>query len=70
MRVGVDDLFDVAKDERLLTELRGGRSEQGARTALGMALASWRDQRVGPRVIRHVGAMHGGGAAYRLEEAP
>ena len=67
-RVGTDKLFDLAKDEKLLVELRSGHSDRGARTALGMELSRLRDRVVGQWVIRAAGTAHGGGAAYRLDE--
>jgi putative DNA primase/helicase len=69
-RVGVDELFALAKSERLLTELRGGRSDHGARTALGMSLSTMRDRRIGQYWLRDLGRGHGGGAMYRLEQHP
>lgn len=67
-RIAVDELFKLAKEARLLTELRSGRNDHGARVSLGMTLASVRDRRIGDYWIRDMGKGHGGGATYRLDK--
>lgn len=67
-RVGVSQLFDLAASEKLLTDLRAGRTERGARTAMGMELSKLRDRIVGDYCIREAGVTTEGGAAYRLEK--
>ncbi len=66
-RVDTGQLFDLAKTEHLLTEIRNGRTDQGARVALGRAIAGMRDRVVGDWFIRAAGTAHGGTSAYRLE---
>ena len=66
-RVGVNDLHDLARESRHLADLRGGRSDRGARTALGMSLASMRDRRVGDYWIRSMGKGHGGLLTFSLQ---
>jgi putative DNA primase/helicase len=66
-RVDVGKLFDLAKNHRLLAELRTGRSDQGARIALGRLLAENRDRVIGQFRIRQLGLGHGGVLSYRLE---
>ncbi|MDP3061630.1 MAG: ATPase, partial [Chloroflexota bacterium] len=58
-RVGVAQLFDLASQHKLLTDLRAGREERGARTALGMELAQLRDRIIGAYCIRQVGVAPG-----------
>jgi hypothetical protein len=60
-RVDVGKLFDLAKNHRLLTELRAGRTDQGARVVLGRILADLRDRIIGGYRIRQLGVGHGGG---------
>jgi hypothetical protein len=67
-RVGVSELFDLAKRHELLTDLRGGSADHGARVAMGMNLAAMRDRRIGDYWLRDTGQKHGGGASYRLEK--
>jgi len=66
-RVETSQLFDLAKKQRLLTDLRNGRTDQGARVALGLAIARMRDRVVGDWFVRAAGTAHGGTSAYRLE---
>lgn len=66
-RVGVDVLFDLARQRKLLTELRAGRTDQGARVALGRELSGLRDRVIGSHVVRFVGIGSSGGLHYRLE---
>jgi hypothetical protein len=67
-RVDVGNLFDLAKRHQLLTELRAGRTDQGARVALGRMLSALRDRIIGQYRIKQVGVGHGRGMAYQLEE--
>jgi putative DNA primase/helicase len=67
-RVDVGRLFALAKDHRLLTELRAGRTDQGARVVLGRMLADRRDRIIGGYRIRQLGVGHGGGMTYQMEE--
>ena len=68
-RIGVDQLMGLATDHKLLTDIRAGRSERGARTALGMELARLRDRVMGFYRIRSAGVSGDSGAAlYRLEK--
>jgi hypothetical protein len=67
-RVDVGKLFDLAKVHRLLTELRSGRTDQGARVVLGRMLANLRDRIIGGYRIRQLGVGHSGGMTYRLEK--
>lgn len=66
-RVDMEKVFGLAKEKQLLTELRSGRTDRGARTALGQELSGRRDRIVGGYTVRVVGTAHGGGALYRLE---
>lgn len=66
-RVGVDQLFDLARDLHQLVELRAGRRDQGSRVVLGRELSRMRDRRIGDWYIRGAGRLHGAGMAYRLE---
>lgn len=67
-RVGVGELFELASREKLLTDLRAGRTERGARTSLGMELSRLRDRIVGNLRVREAGRDPKTGAAmYRLE---
>ena len=67
-RVGVEHLHDLAVKHKLLTDLRAGRTDRGARTALGIELARLRDRVVGPYRVRAAGDSGASGAAlYRLE---
>ena len=59
-RVDTDKLLDLAKEKRLLAELRTGRTDHGSRVALGMMLAANRDRVIGLNRIRQVGTNHGG----------
>ena len=68
IRVGTPELFELAKKHKLLTELRAGTTEHGARVALGMSIAGIRDRRIGDFWVRDAGQKHGGGASYRLEQ--
>jgi hypothetical protein len=67
-RLDVSKLFDLAKRHKLLTELRAGRTDQGARVALGRMLSALRDHIIGQYRIKQLGMGHGGGMAYQLEE--
>jgi hypothetical protein len=67
-RVDVGKLFDLAKGHKILTELRTGRTDQGARVVLGRTLADLRDRIIGGYCIRQLGVGHGGGMTYQLEE--
>jgi hypothetical protein len=67
-RVDVSMLFELAKNHRLLTELRAGRTDQGARVVLGRTLADLRDRIIGGYRIRQLGVGHGGGMTYQLEK--
>lgn len=69
-RIGVDKLFDLARDHKLLTEIRTGRTDRGARTAMGSWLASMTDRVVAGYRIRRDGETETRGAAYRLENPP
>ena len=67
-RVGVDQIIEIATHHKLLTDLRAGRTDRGARTALGMELARLRDRVVGPYRVRGAGVSGDSGAArYQLE---
>lgn len=66
-RVGTDKLFDLAKENKLLTELRSGRPDHGARIALGLMLAANRDRVIGVHRVRQTGTGHGGGLTWKLE---
>ena len=66
-RVGTDKLFDLAKGKRLLTELRSGRQDHGARIVLGLMLGTHRDRIIGDYRIRQAGTGHGGGLMWKLE---
>ena len=66
-RVESSQLFDLAKEKRLLTELRGGRTDQGSRVALGLAFSGMRDRLVDEWFVRAAGTAHGGTSTYRLE---
>ena len=66
-RVGTDKLFDLAKEKRLLTDLRSGRQDHGARIALGRMLGTHRDRIIGDYRIRQAGTGHGGGLMWKLE---
>ena len=66
-RVETSQLFDLAKEKRLLTELRNGRTDQGARVSLGRAISAMRDRVVEDWTIRMAGIAHGGASAFRLE---
>lgn len=68
-RVTVDKLFDLARENKLRTELRSERNDRGARVAMGMELSSMRDRRIGDWVIRYVGTGHGGAAIFLLKVA-
>lgn len=68
-RVASDELFDLAKNSKLLSDLRGGRSDQGARVSFGLELAKMRDRRIGNWWVRDAGRGHGGAMTYRLETA-
>jgi len=65
-RVGTDQLLALATEHKLLVDLRAGRSERGARTALGMELARLRDRVVGRYQVRDAGQASSGAAQYRL----
>ena len=67
-RVESSHLFDLATERRLLTELRGGRTDQGSRVALGVAISGMRDRVVADWIIRMAGTAHGGASVYRLEQ--
>lgn len=69
-RVGVDQLFNLARERELMVELRAGHRDQGARVLMGRELSRMRDRRIGQWVIRRDGLVHGGGAGYRLEIPP
>jgi hypothetical protein len=67
-KVGVSELFQLAKEHKLLTELRDDKTERGARTSLGIHLAKLRDRRVGRYTIRLVEtADESQPALYRLQ---
>ena len=67
-QVGVDKLFDLAKGHHLLTELRSGHGDHGARVSMGMALSKMRDRQLGNHRIRFAGTAPDGRALmYRLE---
>jgi hypothetical protein len=53
--VGVAQLIDITKEHGMLTDLRGGRSEHGSRTAMGKRLSNLRDQVLGKYVIQAAG---------------
>ena len=69
--VAMDKLFDLAKEHKLLVEVRSGRNEQGARVAMGQALANIRDRRYGDYSVRRLKELGPDGRAhqYRLEVA-
>ena len=58
-RVTVDDLHNLAKETHLLSELRGGQTDQGARVVLGRTIARMRDRRVDAYWVRVGGKVHG-----------
>jgi len=66
--VDVGKLFDLARGHKLLTELRTGRTDQGARVVLGRMLADLRDRILSGYRIRQLGVGHGGGMTYQLEK--
>ena len=68
-KVGVGLLFELAKDRQLLTELRTGRGDQGARTAMGIRLSRLRDRRISGWWVRYAGRDENGSALYRLQDA-
>lgn len=65
-RVGVDQLLELAIEQKLLAELRGGRTRLGAGQSMGKALMARRDRRHGNWFIRLAGSAHGV-QYYRLE---
>jgi hypothetical protein len=68
-RVGVDQLLQLATENRLLTDRRAGRTEGGSRTAMGMELAKQRDRVFGAFRIRGAGVSSDtGGAMYSLQK--
>jgi hypothetical protein len=68
-RIGVDQLLSLATKHKLLTDLRSGRTERGARTAVGMELGKQRDRVIGAYRIRGAGTSSETGAAmYALEK--
>jgi hypothetical protein len=69
-QITVDKLFDLAKERKMLMELRAGRSDRGARTALGIWLASMTDRVVTGLRIRRAGESRTGGAQFQLEPLP
>ena len=69
--VDTDKLFDLATQYRLLTDLRSGRTDHGARVSMGIHLMKLRDRMLGGHVIRFVGhGPDGKRAMYTLEETP
>ena len=68
-RVSTGELFTLAKESRLLGEFRGGRSDQGARVAFGLAIAAMRDRRIETYWVRDTGKGRNGGMTYMLENA-
>ncbi|MFQ6031225.1 MAG: hypothetical protein ACE5Q6_27495, partial [Dehalococcoidia bacterium] len=67
-RVEVSNIFDLARRHKLLTELRAGRTDHGARVALGRLLSDLRDRVIGSFRIRQLGLGHGGTMGYQLQE--
>jgi hypothetical protein len=65
-RVGVDQLFNLAKEQGLLSELRSGRGDHGARVSLGMKLSEARDRIIGEYTIKQLGIGHAGLMTYQL----
>ena len=63
------DLFQLAKPNRLLMDVWGGRNELSATQRIGHALEARRDRVYGRFVIRSAKRdSHTGSKAYRLEE--
>ncbi len=67
-QVGVQQLFELAKERKLLLGVWADKGDRGARTAIGMWLGRMRDRRVGQYQIRRVGSGPDGRIAhYKLE---
>jgi len=68
-RISAEQVLAMATEHKLLTDLRSGRTEFGARTALGMALSGMRDRVVGDVCVRAAGTQGGvGSLMWRLEK--
>lgn len=67
-RVGVEQLFKLSKENKLLTDLRADRTDRGARTSMGIALSKMRDRLIGLYYLRYTGpGLDGRAANYCLE---
>jgi hypothetical protein len=68
-RVTTDKVFELAKEKKLLTELRSGYQDQGARVVLGRELSARRDRVLGGFIIRLDGAGRGGVMQFHLDRS-
>ena len=63
------DLFDLCKENQLLLDIWGGRSDKGGLTRLGVTLSKNRDRVFGNFVISHLGrSVHNRSNTYKLSE--
>lgn len=66
--VGVQQLFELAKERKLLLGVWADKGDRGARTAIGIWLRRMRDRRIGQYQIRKAGSGPDGRIAhYKLE---
>jgi len=66
-RVDMERIYNLAKERKLLMDIRSGRSDRGARIAIGLELNHLKDRPIGSYIVHVVGIAHGGAAQYQLE---
>jgi hypothetical protein len=69
-KVGVDGLFALAVEQRLLDSVLGDKGERSQRTKLGMALSKARDRVIGDYRVVWAQEDNSSRQTYRLEPAP